>query len=168
MMSDAMNLVDLLHSNRDRHLTNGEREQLRSLAIGLETAVRISAAVEECEAAAVEDVVAALRERYPRFGQLQPQSWERLAADLLLVLRHDVHALLLGDPRALDDAVLIYLRSIFAAYRLSHGFVRECFTLLRHQLAARLDPDDVATLAPYLERNIEVLASGPEPSTPVV
>ena len=71
---------------------------------------------------------------------------------------------LLGDPRRLDDSVLFYLRSIFSAYRLSHGFLRECFTLLRHQLAARLEPDDLSALAPYLERNIEVLASGAEPT----
>jgi Phycobilisome protein len=163
-----MNLLDLLRTTGDRHLTASEREQLRCCASGLETAARVSAAVEECEAAAVEDVVAALRARYPRFGQLQPQAWERLAADLELVLRHDLRALLLGDPRSLDSSVLFYLRSIFAAYRLSHGFLRECFTLLRHQLAARLEPDDFATLAPYLERNIEVLASGAEPAAPVV
>src|SRR5205823_4167093 len=77
-MSDAMNLMELLHTNGDRHLTTAEREQLRSCASGLETAVRVSAAIEESEAAAIEDVVTALRERYPRFGQLQPQAWERL------------------------------------------------------------------------------------------
>jgi hypothetical protein len=163
-----MNLMDLLRTNGDRHLTVSEREQLRACANGLENAVRVSAAVEDCEAGAVDDVVMALRERYPRFGQLQPQAWERLAADLQLVLRHDVRALLLGDPRALDDSVLFYLRSIFSAYRLSHGFLRECFTLLRHQLATRLEPDDLSALAPYLERNIEVLASGAEPPAPIV
>ena len=167
-MSDTMNLIDLLCANGDRHLSASEREQLRSCASGLENGARVSAAVEECETAVVEDVVTSLRDRYPRFGQLQPQAWERLAADLQLVLRHDVRALLIGDPRALDDSVLLYLRSIFSAYRLSHGFLRECFTLLRHQLATRLEPDDVSALAPYLERNIEVLASGAEPTAPIV
>jgi hypothetical protein len=167
-MSDAMSLFDLLSTDGARHFTPAERDQLRTHAATLQVAARVSEAVEECEGVVIDDVLTALRERYLRFGQLQPQAWERLGADLELVLRHDVRALALGDPRRLDDAVLCYLRSIYAGYRLSHAFLRECFTLLRQQLAERLDPDEIAALAPYLERNIQVLASGHEPAAAVV
>ena len=163
-----MSLFDLLLGNGDQHFTSAERDHLREHAAAIEIAVRVSKAVEDCEGSVVEEVLTALRERYPRFGQLQPQAWERLGADLQLVLRHDVRALALGDPRRLDDAVLCYLRSIYAAYRLSHAFLRECFTILRQQLAERLEPDAISALAPYLERNIQVLASGHEPAAIVV
>jgi hypothetical protein len=163
-----MSLLDLLLSKGDQHFAPAERDQLRSHAAALELTARVSASIEECEAVVVDDVLAALRERYPRFGKLQPQAWERLGADLQLVLRQDVRALAAGDVRRLDDAVLCYLRSIYGAYRLSHSFLRECFTLLRQQLTERLDPDEIAALAPYLERNIQVLASGQEPAAAVV
>ena len=158
-----MSLIDLLSSDGDRHFTP---ESATNFALMPRDPTRRPGAppVEECEGVVVDDVLAALRDRYPRFGQLQPQAWERLGADLQLVLRHDVALAAVGDPRRLDDAVLCYsLRSIYAGYRLSHAFLRECFTLLRQQLTERLDPDEIAALVPYLERNIQVLASGHEP-----
>ena len=163
-----MNLDDLLQESGDRHLTAAEREQLQACARQLELAARVAAAVEAAEPAVVEDVVETLRERFPRFAELQPQAWERLAADLQLVVRHDVRALIRGDPRSLDDSVLLYLRSILAAYRLSPGFVRECFTRLREALKAKLGREEASALDPYLKRNIDVLSDLPEPAAAVV
>lgn len=163
-----MNVVELLQTTGDRHLTSEERDRLRACARQVERAIQIGAAVESIESDVVEEVISDLRDRYPRFGQLQPQAWERLAADLQLVLRHDVRALRLGEPRSLDDAALAYLASVYSAYRLSRGFVRECFTALRDRLSARMNRTDADELRPYLDRNIDVLAAGPEPTLPVV
>lgn len=163
-----MNIVELLHTTGDRHLTAAERDQLRDCTRQVESAIRIGSAVEAVESSVVEEVVHDLRERHPRFGQLQPQAWEKLAADLQLILRNDVRALRLGDPQSLDAAVLSYLASVYSAYRLSRGFVRECLTSLRDRLTARLSRDDADELRPYLNRNIEVLAAGEEPAAAVV
>src|SRR5262245_27301337 len=118
-----MTLCDLMQRAGDSHFSPSEREQVRGLARDLELAMQISAAVEAVEDEAVASVIATLRERHPRVGQLQPQAWERLASDLQLVVRHNVRALALGEPAELDGAVLLYLRSILSAYRLSPAFV---------------------------------------------
>lgn len=162
-----MTLCDLMVRAGDGHFTPSEREQVRALARDLENAMQTSSAVEAVEEEAVGSVIATLRERHPRVGQLQPNAWERLAADLQLVIRHNVRALALGEPKELDDAVLDYLRSILSAYRLSPAFIRECFSLLRTRLAERLSLEQAAALAPYLQRNIDVLGDVPEPVAPV-
>ena len=136
-----MSLLDLLLSNGDQHFTPTERDHLRSHAAALELAARVSASIEECESVVVEDVLSALKERYPRFGKLQPQAWERLGADLQLVLRHDVRALALDDPRRLDDAVLCYLRSIYgglsALTRISAGVLHALTTAIDRTIGSR-------------------------------
>lgn len=162
-----MTLCELIERTGDSHFSAGEREQVRGLARDLNLAMQTSAAVEVVEDDAVAGVIESLRERHPRFGQLQPNSWERLAADLKLVLRNDVRALALGDLQELDGSVLVYLRSILAAYRLSPAFVRECFSLLRDRLSERLSAEQAAALNPYLQRNIDVLSDVPEPAAPV-
>lgn len=162
-----MTLCDLMLRAGDCHFTANEREQVRGMARDLERAMQTSAAVEAVEDEAVGSVIESLRERHPRVGQLQPQAWERLAADLKLVLRHDVRALAIGEPDELDGSVLIYLRSILAAYRLSPAFVHECFSLLDARLSERLAAEHAAALRPYLQRNIDVLADLPEPAAPV-
>jgi hypothetical protein len=97
-----MNLTQLLASSADRHLSEAERLALMDWSRTIELTSRIAGAAQAAENEVVGAVTCTLQERFPRFGEMQPDAWDRLSADMRLVLRHDVCALLLGDPRGLE------------------------------------------------------------------
>jgi hypothetical protein len=161
-------LNEILRACEGRYPGAAEREKLLTVARELPARVRAAEDVEAQEAAIAEAVVAALRERYPRYEKLFSQAWGRCASDLQVVLRYDVRAMLANDPRPLEDKALYYMRSILAAYNLTPQFVRDCFTLLRDQCRARLSPESFGLLDPFLDRNVRVLADFPEPAVAAV
>src|SRR5262245_5203136 len=120
-----MSLYDILRKSEGRYLSPEERGHALAFAYALPQRVRAGEEAEAHEDAAVQAVVADLRERYPRFGRVHPQAWERLAHDLRLVLRADVRAMLADDMRGLDEQALRYLRSMWAAYHVTPAFARD-------------------------------------------
>jgi Phycobilisome protein len=76
--------------------------------------------------------------------------------------------MLSGDLKVLEDKALFYLRSILAAYNVTPQFAREAFGRLRDRCREQLAAETFARLAPYLERNIQVLADFPEPAVAMV
>jgi hypothetical protein len=161
-------LSAILRQSDGRYLTADERESVLTYARDLPGGVEAARAVEASEGGLIDAVVAELRERYPRFERLFPNAWDRLAADLRLVLRADVRAMLAGDLRVLEDKALFYLRSILSAYNVTPQFARDAFTLLRDRCRDQLGDEVFARLEPYLERNVQVLADFPEPAVAMV
>src|SRR3954447_9061829 len=147
-------LTRILRQSDGRYLSPDERDQVLAYAHDLPARVAAGQAVEAAEADLVAGVIAALKERFPRFERLFPNAWERLADDLRLVLRADVRAMLANDVSVLDDKALYYLRSVLAAYNLTPAFARDAFSLLRDDARGRLDHAAFDLLAPYLERNV--------------
>jgi Phycobilisome protein len=161
-------LTTILRQADGRYLTAAEREQVLAIAQDLVTAVRASEETETHEAGLIAVVIKELQDQFPRFGQLFPDAWERLADDLRLVLRADVRAMLSGDQRVLEDKALFYVRSILAAYNATPQFVRATFTRLRDRCRDALGAETFARLEPYLERNVQVIADFPEPAVAMV
>jgi hypothetical protein len=156
-------LHDILRASEGRYLTPAEREQVLAFARELPARLQAAEETELFEADILAAIVESLRERYPRYEKLFPEAWGRCTHDVAFVLRYDVRAMLANDRRPLDDKALFYLRSIFAAYNLTPQFTRDCFTVLRDQCRERLSPEAFAFLAPFLDRNVQVLADFPEP-----
>jgi hypothetical protein len=161
-------LSTILHQADGRYLTAEERDAVLAYARELPAAVHAGEEVAGEEHAIVDAVVAELRELFARFDRLFPNAWDQFAGQLRLVLRADVRAMLTGDQRVLEDKALFYLRSILAAYGVTPEFAREAFTRLRDRCQDRVGDEAFARLAPYLERNIQVLADFPEPAVAMV
>jgi hypothetical protein len=151
-----------------RYLTAEERDAVLAYATELPAAVRAGEEVAAHEAAVIDAVISELREQFPRFDRLFPNAWDEFAGNLRLVLRADARAMLTGDLRLLEDKALFYLRSILAAYSVTPQFAREAFTRLQDRCRDRLGAEAFARMAPYLERNIQVLADFPEPAVAMV
>src|SRR5207248_7844775 len=80
-------LHDILRSSEGRYLTPDERSQVLAIARELPARVQAAEEAELFEAEIVGAVVGALRERYPRYEKLFPESWDRCTHDVQFVLR---------------------------------------------------------------------------------
>jgi hypothetical protein len=149
-----------------RYFSAEERQTFRSFADSLPQRIGAAEAVEQKEEAVIRTVLEQLQQRYPNFAKYHDQAWARQFRDVQLVLRAGVQAMVFDDVHRLDDKMLYWLRSMFAASNYSPRFVRDCFESLREQMKASLKHEDFDLLRPYLDRNIEVLGDFPEPAAP--
>jgi hypothetical protein len=158
-----MSWREILRHSEGRYLTAEERGRALAFAYALPQRLRAGEEVEAHEDAVVEAACTALRERYPQFGRVHPQAWERLTLDLRLILRADVRAMLADDTNALDSHALHYLRSIWSAYQVSPSFARDACQSLSDNLQRVMTAESFAALEPFLARNRDVLGGIPEP-----
>lgn len=164
----SLRLLKMAHAADGRYFQAEERRAILSFAQSLPGRVGLAESIEQQEEAVLRGVVEDLQKRYPNFSKFHDQGWARCFRDLQLVLRQDVQSMILDDVASLDDKVLLWLRTIFAANNYTPQFCRDCFTLLRERLQQQLARDTFESLRPYLDRNIEVLSDFPEPATPAV
>jgi hypothetical protein len=158
----------LLTSADGRYFTAEERQTVLAHAESLPRRFRIAEQVEQNEESIVRDVVGEMQRRYADFAKYHDQGWARIYRDIQLVLRADVHAMICDEVAHLDDRMLYWMRTMFAANSFTPQFVRDCFSLLRDRARDQLAAEDFESLRPYLERNIEVLADFPEPAARAV
>jgi len=165
-MNTRMN--KLLTSADGRYFTTDERQVLLAYAESLPRRFRAADQVEEKEEAVLRDVVGELQKRHADFTKYHDQAWARVYRDVQLVLRADVHAMVADDAGQLDDRILYWMRTMFAANSFTPAFVRDCFSLLRERVRGQMAAEDFELLRPYLDRNVEVLADFPEPAARAV
>lgn len=151
-----------------RYFTAEERQSVLGLAEALPRRVRAAEQVEQHEESALRSALESVQPNYPNFATYHDQAWARQFRDAQLVLRAAVTAMVLDDPRQLDDRALFWMRSMFAANNYTPRFVRDTFTAVRDRLQEKLGGDEFALLQPFLERAVAVLGDFPEPATPAV
>lgn len=151
-----------------RYYSADERRSLLTFAESLPRRLALAEAIEQREEALLRSVLDELQSQYPNFSRYHDQAWARQFRDTQLVLRSVVQAMVWDDPAQAEDRVLFWLRTMFAAYNYTPGFVRDCFSLLRDRLRAEVPPESYELLEAGLERSIAILADFPEPATPAV
>jgi Phycobilisome protein len=151
-----------------RYFTADERRQIKDYTDYLHHRLDAADAVEQKEEAVLRSVIEEMQKKYPNFAKYHDQGWARQFRDLQLVLRCVVHAMILDDLGQLDDRILFWMRTMFAANNYTPAFVRDCFTRLRDRLAEQPGGDHFELLKPGLDRSVEVLGDFPEPATPAV
>jgi hypothetical protein len=166
----AMNsrMSKLLTSADGRYFTAEERQNVLALAESLPRRFQIAEQVEQKEESIIREVVGEMQKRYTDFAKYHDQAWARIYRDAQLVLRADVHAMICDDVARLDDRILYWMRTMFAANSFTPNFVRDCFSLLRERAQSQLAGEDFELLKPYLDRNVDVLADFPEPAARAV
>ncbi len=158
----------LLASADGRYFNAEERQSVLAYADSLARRFRIADQVEQKEEAIIREVVADLQKRYPEFTKYHDQAWARIYRDSQLVLRADVHAMVCDEVAQLDDRMLYWMRTMFAANSFTPAFIRDWFSSLRDRARGYLAAEDFELLQPYLERNVEILADFPEPAARAV
>jgi small-conductance mechanosensitive channel len=166
MKGSPMNsqLQSLVVGAEGRYFHPDERQALLARAASLPERFQAAEQVQEHEEAIVQAVMEEMQQRHPESSAIKGPALAKTQNDVQLVLRFDVQAMILDDVRWLDEKVLFWLRTILAAGNFRPDFSRDCFTLLREQLARHTSPHTAALLEPYLKRNIEVLSDLPEPA----
>jgi len=150
-----------------RYFSADERRQIQDYAGSLQRRFDAAEAAEQKEESVLRSVVEEMQKKYPNFAKYHDQGWARQFRDLQLVLRAVVQAMILDDVSQLDDRILFWMRTMFAANNYTPAFVRDCFTRLRDRLAEQVG-DQFDLLKPGLDRSVEVLSDFPEPATPAV
>jgi phycobilisome protein len=158
----------LLTSADGRYFTAEERQGVLAFAESLPRRFHAADQVEQKEEAILRDVVGEVQKRHADLAKYHDQAWARVYRDAQLVLRADVQAMVCDDVRQLDDRMLLWMRTMFAANSFTPAFVRDCFSLLRDRARGHLAAEDFDLLRPYLDRNVEVLADFPEPAARAV
>jgi hypothetical protein len=150
-----------------RYLSPEERRQVLDYTGSLPRRLDASDAIEQKEEAVLRSVVEEMQKKYPNFAKYHDQGWARQFRDMQLVLRSVVQAMIIDDVNQLDDRILFWMRTMFAANNYTPGFVRDCFTRLRDRLGDQAG-DHFNLLKPGLDHSVEVLSNFPEPATPAV
>jgi hypothetical protein len=151
-----------------RYFSADERRQIKDYTDSLQRRLDAAEAVEQKEEAALRGVIEEMQKKYPNFAKYHDQGWARQFRDMQLVLRSVVHAMIMDDIDQLDDRILFWMRTMFAANNYTPAFVRDCFTRLRDRLAEQAGRDHFDLLKPGLDRSVEVLGDFAEPATPAV
>src|ERR1700722_12713019 len=105
----------LLTSADGRYFTTKERQSVLAYAESLARRFRIADQVEQKEEAIIREVVTEMQKRYADFTKNHDQAWARVYRDTQLVLRADMQAMVCDDVTQLDDRMLYWMRTMFAA-----------------------------------------------------
>lgn len=151
-----------------RYFTPEERQRILSYAESLPERLTVAENLERIEEAALRSVIEEMQSRYPNFARYHDQAWARQFRDMQLVLRAAASAMVLDDPSEMDDRLLYWMRTMFAASNYTPDFVRDCFSRLRDVVRERLEASSADKMSPYLDRAIRILADFPEPATVAV
>lgn len=151
-----------------RYFSVEERTALRDFATSIPSRLAAMENIEKVEEAALRSAIEQLQGQYPDFARYHDQAWARHYRDLQLVLRAAAVAMVLDDPAEMEDRLLFWLRTMFAANQYTPEFVRDSVNRLRESLDERLDAETAGRIQPYLKRAEAVLAEFPEPATAAV
>lgn len=163
-----MKLATITAQAEGRYLSRDEQQQMLDYAQSLPERFRIATQIEQKEDGVLRATVEDIRRKYPNFSKYHDQAWTKCYRDMQLVVRYDVHAMILDDAKYVEDNILYWLRTILAGSHFTPGFVRDAYTFLREHFRRELSSDAFDGIEPYLTRNIEVLSDFPEPATPAV
>lgn len=140
-----------------RYPTRAEQAMLRDWASRLD--VRL-AAVEEIHAheasiagATVDEVLRV----YPDLEKRVKNARQCCIRDQSLVLRYCAMALLRGDPKYLEDALLTWMATILRGIGFTPPFIADSYQMLIRSAARELSPPAMEQLRPYLELCVTVL-----------
>lgn len=158
----------LLLESEGRYLTEDERQKVSTYMAKFQERLKIAEMVEEAEDSAVRFCIDNTRKRYPNFDKYHEKAWAKAFRDVQLTTRYAAQAMLLDEPKLLEDKLLFWLRTILAGLNFTPEFNRDTYTYLTEGFRQALPPEAFGQLEPYLEQVVEIMSSFPEPATPAV
>jgi hypothetical protein len=161
-------LSEIMRSSESRYLNSQEQREILEYTESLPQRFKVASLIEQKEESIVQAAVDQVKRRYPSFERYHPRAWEKAARDMQLTLRYTVQAMVCDDLDFQSDRLLYWLGTIYHSFGFSPQFNRDSYTALRDAVKTSVPGDAFALLEAFLEKNIEVLGSMPEPAQVLV
>ncbi len=161
-------LMEIIRNSESRYLRAQEKERILEYTGSLPSRFKAATAVEQKEEVIVAAVVEQMKRRYSSFERFHPRAWEKASRDIQLCLRYTVQAMICDDLDFQADRLLYWLGTIFHSFGFSPQFNRDTYTALKESVKNHVPAEAFTLLEPFLEKNIEVLGSMPEPAQVLV
>lgn len=148
----------MLTACEGRYPTRAEQAMLRDWASRLDGRL---AAVEEIHArenAIISTTVDEVLRAYPDLEKRVKHARQCCARDLTLVLRYCTLAMLRGDAKYLEDALLTWMATILRGVGFAPQFIADTYQTLTRVAARELSPSTMEQLRSYLEQCVTGLA----------
>jgi len=157
-----------LNTLRDRYPTVEERDGMIEYASTVRARLTAVQELDKVERDVIELTLQKTKILYPNFVRYHAAGWEKGYRDMQLLLQYMAKAMYLDDAKYYDDAVLIWVRSIFKSLNFTPKFLRDSYTILKDAVRAKVKPRTFALMEPYLTHTIDYLSDIPEPFRPEV
>ena len=141
-----------------RYPTRAEQAQLRDWASRLDARLAGIEEIKAREEAIVGQAVDETLRGYPDLEKRVKNARHCCVRDVSLVLRYASLAMLRGDARWLEDALLTWMATVLRGIGFSPQFIADTYEGLLRAAARELSPSVMELLRPYLERCVQVLA----------
>lgn len=141
-----------------RYPTRAEQALLRDWASRLDTRLAAIEEVRAREEAIVGNSVDETLRAYPDLEKRVKNARQCCVRDVSLVLRYATMAMLRGDARWLEDALLTWMATVLRGIGFAPQFIADTYEGLLRAAARELSPPVMEQLRPYLERCATVLA----------
>jgi hypothetical protein len=153
----------MLTACEGRYPTRAEQAMLRDWASRLDARL---AAVEEIhtrEESIVSTTVDEVLRAYPDLEKRVKNARQCCMRDESLVLRYCTLAMLRGDPKYLEDALLTWMATVLRGIGFAPQFISDTYQTLIRIAARELSPPTMELLRPYLELSVTALAGKQDP-----
>ena len=161
-------LEDLITNSDGRYLTEQERHTILDYTNSLPARFQASADVEANEEEIARATIEKMKRQYPNFGRLHGSAWEKGFRDMQLILRYTAQAMVCNDETMQADKLLVWFGTILGSFGITPQFNRDTYSTLKEECRSRLSSDTFRLMEPFLQKNIDVLSSIPEPYAPAV
>ncbi|MBX7103190.1 MAG: hypothetical protein K1X57_03865 [Gemmataceae bacterium] len=161
-------VLDVIRESESRYLSDQEMQSILEYTESLPERFRAARAIEDIEDQIVQATIDQVKKRYPSFERYHPSAWDKGYRDVQLTLRYCVQAMVWEDPMMHEEKLLVWLGTILASFGFTPQFNRDTYVFLRDNVKQRVSEDIYSRLAPFLDKNIEVLGGIPEPHQPLV
>lgn len=148
----------MLTACEGRYPTRAEQAMLRDWATRLDGRLAALEEIRSREDAIIGATVDDVLRRYPDLETRVKNARQCCMRDETLVLRYCALALVRGDPRWLEDALLTWMSTILRGVGFSPDFIADTYQTMTRSAARELSPTTMEQLRPYLEHCIASLA----------
>lgn len=148
----------MLSACEGRYPTRAEQAMLRDWASRLDGRLAAIEEIRNREEAIVSTTVDEVLRAYPDLEKRVKNARHCCTRDESLVLRYAALAMLRGDAKYLEDALLTWLATVLRGIGFAPQFIADSYQLLIRAAARELSPPTMELLRPYLELCVTVLA----------
>jgi hypothetical protein len=149
-------LTDLIYGANEQIYRREELGRFMGYYETLQARFKAAAEVEEQEAGLPERCLALLRRQHPD----RPLYTARLLSELAASLRVVAQAMLLDEPRVLEERLLRHWREVLKSLDLPAAEVADAYRVLAEEVLRGLTVPSAALMEPFLKRVQDALAAG--------
>lgn len=141
-----------------RYPTRAEQALLRDWAARLDARLAAVEEIRSREDSIIGQCVDETLRAYPDLEKRVKDARRSCVRDESMVLRYCTMAMLRGDAKWLDDALLTWMSTVLRGLGFSPQFLADTYGCLTRVAARELSPQSMELLRPYLDQCVSVLA----------